>query len=60
MRKYRVKIVETLKRVVDVEAKTYEEAEAQVRDMYRACDIVLDSGDYYGTEFVPDGEENND
>ena len=50
--KQKVKIVETLQRVVEVEAENYDEAEDKVRDMYRNCDIVLSSDDYIGTDFV--------
>ena len=51
MAKIKVKIVETLQRVVEVEAESFDEAEDKVRDMYRNCDIVLTSDDYVGTDF---------
>ena len=51
MAKIKVKIVETLQRVVEVEAESFDEAEDKVRDMYRSCDIVLTSDDYIGTDF---------
>lgn len=49
--KQKVKIVETLERVVEVEAESFDEAEEIVREQYRNSDIVLTSDDYIGTEF---------
>lgn len=51
MAKIKVKIVETLQRVVEVEADSFDEAEEKVREQYRNCDIVLTSDDHIGTEF---------
>lgn len=51
MNKFKVKIVETLQRVVEVEADSFDEAEEKVRDQYRNSNIVLTSDDYIGTEF---------
>lgn len=44
--KYQVEIVETLKRVVEVEAWSQGNAEAKVNEMYRKSEIVLDDGDF--------------
>lgn len=55
MSKFKVKIVEKLQKIVEVEAETYEDAEQKVRCQYRNCDIVLDSGDYVSTVFALDG-----
>ena len=51
MEKFKVRIVETLQRIVEVEADSYDEAEEKVKYQYRNCDIVLTSDDYIGTEF---------
>lgn len=42
MSKYQVEIVETLSRVIDVEANSYEEALDKVKAKYDKSDIVLD------------------
>ncbi|BAG09099.1 hypothetical protein FMG_P0050 (plasmid) [Finegoldia magna ATCC 29328] len=44
--KYNVEIVETLRKVVEIEAKTEEEAIRKVEEMYFNEDIVLDSDDF--------------
>jgi hypothetical protein len=50
MEKYQVEIVETLKRVVEIEANSQDEAEDKVRAMYKNSEIVLDDGDFTGVE----------
>ena len=42
MAKYKVEVTETLQRVIEVDADNKEQAEAQVREMYRREEIVLD------------------
>lgn len=49
--KYQVEIVETLKRVVEVEAWSQGNAEAKVNEMYRKSEIVLDDGDFDNVKF---------
>ncbi len=44
--KYKVEIEETLCRVVDVEAKTSDEALAIVERQYRDCEVVLGGDDF--------------
>ncbi len=53
MKKYNVEIVETLSRVVEVEAKNYEEAENKVDEMYHNQEIVLDWEDIEDRDFKP-------
>ena len=55
--KYQVEIVETLKRVVEVEAWSEGNAEAKVNEMYRKSEIVLDDGDFDNVQIgaKPDG-----
>ena len=49
--KYNVEIIETLARSVEVEANTSEEAESNVREMYRKGAIVLSADDHIDTQF---------
>ena len=53
MKKFNVEVVETLSRVVEVEAKTYEEAEAKVDEMYDNQEIVLDWNDLESQSLYP-------
>lgn len=54
MKKINVKVVETLSRIIEIEAETIEEAEDIVMDMYNNEEIVLDAGDYdNNVEFYP-------
>lgn len=46
--KYQVEIEEILRRTIDIEAESPSEAEDKVRALYRACEIVLDAGDFNG------------
>ena len=50
MKKYSIKVLEVLSRIVEVEAENEETAIEQVRQMYRKCEIVLDDSDYKVTE----------
>ena len=50
MKKYSIEVLETLSRIVEVEANDEEEAIELVRQMYRKCEIVLDDSDYQVTE----------
>ncbi len=49
--KYTVTIQEVLERTEEVNANSPQEAESIIRERYRKCDIVLDSGDYVRTMF---------
>lgn len=57
MAKYNVIIIETLERVVEVEAESVEDAKYIVKKQWRRGEHVLDSGDFTDVEF--DVEENN-
>ena len=46
--KYKVEIEEILRRTIEIEAESPSEAEDKVKVLYRACDIVLDAGDFNG------------
>ena len=48
---YSVEVVETLSRVVEQDAPTYEDAESLVEEKYDNQEIVLDSVGYKGVEF---------
>lgn len=50
MNEYAVEVIETLSRVVYVEAESEDDALSQVWDMYREEEIVLDSFDHINTE----------
>ena len=50
MKKYSIEVMETLSRIVEVEAANEDEATEKVRQMYRNCQIVLDDSDYIQTE----------
>lgn len=50
MTTHKIEIKETLSRIIEIEAPSVEEAIDKVRTMYKAEEIVLDSGDYVGTE----------
>ena len=51
MKEFRIEIVETICRVVTVEAPSIEEAMAKVKDDYNNAEIVLDYDDFLDVEF---------
>ena len=53
MEKFKLEIMETLCRGVEVEADTYEEACEKLEWDYRHQVIVLDAEDYAGHEIIP-------
>ena len=50
MKNYKIEIQELLSRIIEIEAPSTEEAIDKSMEMYRAEEIVLDSGDWVGTE----------
>ena len=63
MKEYEVEIVETLSRVITVEANNHAEAKAIAKGKYYGEEVVMDEDDYYGVEFfvaIDDDEEKNE
>ena len=52
MKKYLVKITETLQKQITITASSREEAEQKVKEKYRNEEIVLDENDYVDTVFT--------
>ena len=52
MRKFDVEIIETLSRIITVEAENPLEARLLVDEMYRGEEIVLNADDYQFVEFI--------
>jgi len=52
MRKFDVEIIETLSRIITVEAEDELEARLLVDEMYRGEEIVLDADDFQFVEFI--------
>ena len=48
---YFITVIETLKKKVEVEAESEEEALARVEKAYQKCDIILDENDFTGVKF---------
>ena len=53
MKKYKIKVIETLSKVVEVEAEDYVSAFEKVEDMVNCEDIILTADDFEGREFYP-------
>ena len=51
MSKFRVRIVEQLSRIIEVEADSIESAHQNVRDQYRKGEIVLNAEDFDSVDF---------
>lgn len=48
--RYKIKVQETLERIVEVEASSIDEARDKVEEMYNNEEIVLDYSDFVGME----------
>jgi hypothetical protein len=51
IKKYRVRIVENLKKIIEIEAESKEDALAQVKHAYNNEKYVLDYSNYESTDF---------
>lgn len=51
MKSYNVKITETLRKTVNVEARDYDDAINKVREAWRRSKIVLDADDFLEAGF---------
>lgn len=51
MNKYKVNIEEILRRVIEIEAESEDDAESKVRTMYKEQKIVLGAEDFQEVEF---------
>lgn len=51
--KYRIKVVETLSKVVEVEDESEQAAFEKVEEMVNCEEIVLSADDFEGREFYP-------
>lgn len=56
--KYKCKIVETLSKVVEVEAEDYDAAFKKVEKMVNCEEVVLTADDFEGREIYPYENEN--
>lgn len=56
--KYKIKVIETLSKVVEVEADDMDSAYDKVEDMVNCEEIILSADDFEGREFYPYGNEN--
>lgn len=54
MKLYKVHITETLNRDIEVLANDAQEAQRFIEDEYQNESIVLDDGDYIGTDIIAD------
>ena len=52
MKTYKLELVETLSRIVEVEAESYEEALEKLEDDYNNQRIILDSNDFVGHDIL--------
>ena len=57
MKTFKIEIIETLSRIIHIEAKTEDDAYMEARKMYKDEEIILDASDYVDTDFKPLNEE---
>ena len=60
MKKYKVAVTETLRRVLLVEAANELEARSRVSDAWRNSEIILTAEDFEGAEFYVLGESTSE
>lgn len=56
--KYKFKVIETLSRIVEVEAEDSDSAYDKVEEMIDTEEVVLTADDFEGREIYPYGNEN--
>lgn len=56
--KYKFKVIETLSKVVEVEADDSDSAYEKVEEMTNCEEVVLTANDFEGREIYPYGNEN--
>lgn len=56
--KYKFKIIETLSKIVEVEADDRDSAFEKVEEMINTEEVVLTADDFEGREIYPYGNEN--
>lgn len=56
--KYKFKVIETLSKVVEVEADDSDSAYKKVEEMINCEEVVLTANDFEGREIYPYGNEN--
>jgi hypothetical protein len=49
---YKIEIIETTSRIIEVKAKSNDEAWNKISEMYKKGEIVLDYRDYIDTEII--------
>ena len=59
MKTYKVKITETLEKVVEVEAEDRDEAEQIVSDAWHNSEYILDADNFTGVEFTAEEVSRN-
>lgn len=58
MKKFLVRITETLEKTVEIDAENELDAVNVVTELYRNSEIVLDSSDFIGTDIEVESEIN--
>lgn len=56
--KYKFKIVETLSKIVEVEAEDIDSAYEEVEEMINTEEVILTDDDFYGREIYPYENQN--
>ena len=52
MKTYKIRIIETLSRDVEIQANDIDDAFDEIEHKYKSCEIVLDADDFQGVEFI--------
>lgn len=55
--KYKIKVVETLSRIVEVEADSKDAAFEKIQDMHASEEFILGADDFDGVEYYPYGNQ---
>jgi hypothetical protein len=52
MKTYKIRIIETLSRDVEIQANDIDDAFDEIEHKYQSGEIVLDADDFQGVEFI--------
>jgi hypothetical protein len=59
METYKIEVKETLSRIIEIDANSFDEALEDVQKMYKNEEIILDNDDFVEVEFVHVNDSQN-
>jgi len=52
MKTFKIEIIETLSKIIEIKSNSEDDAFEKVKEMYHDEEIILDNSDYVDTDFI--------